>query len=364
VHELATSYPATMESARVVLVTNVGQGFGRAVALAYGQAGYDVVCADPDVDLASKTAAEVEELGAQAIPVQADMTAQLDVRGAFTKVHEIFGALGGVVHVACHQSQTSFARLADGEFAELFRENVTSTFLVLREAARPVSLAWVVIVTPPRMAGRPQMAAVHGAVTSMAAAFGSDPPSSRPEVLDLADVGAPEPAGRPRVNVVVPSRGAADPRHDARLANAVRYLGSMASRGVSGTTIEVELPPPPRLVETLLPEVRAALDDTLRQDDRLVDRDDDDADFDDDPFDDGREAAPEDEYDDDDEAVEHEASLRRVLSESELDGEDAALEREGLDERAIAAAARTIAAAARGEPGNTFVTAPRRPPRR
>ena len=68
-----------MEPARVVLVTNVGQGFGRAVALAYGQSDYDVVCADRDVDLAAKTAAEIEELGGQAIPIQADMTTQSDV---------------------------------------------------------------------------------------------------------------------------------------------------------------------------------------------------------------------------------------------------------------------------------------------
>ncbi len=339
-----------MERARVVLVTNVGQGFGRAVALSYGQAGYDVVCADTDVDLASKTAAEVEELGGQAIPVQADVSAQLDVRGAFAKVHEIFGALGGVVHVACQQSQTPFARLTDGEFAELLREDVTSTYLVLREAARHLALApaWVVIVTPPRASERPQMAAVHGAITSMASAFiGGDAPS-RPDAIDLADLGAPEPAaaGRPRVNVVIPSRGPSDPRHDARLANTVRYLGSAASRGVSGITITVDLPPPPRLIETLLPEVQAALDDTLRQAEL---EDDDDAyvgDVDDDSFDDiladeygdaepGDGAGEDDDEDDGEDGEE---------SDEELDADERALELEGLDDAGIDDAVRAIAA--------------------
>jgi NAD(P)-dependent dehydrogenase (short-subunit alcohol dehydrogenase family) len=265
-----------MESARVVLVTNVGQGFGRAVALAYGQAGFDVVCADPDVDLASKTAAEVEELGAQAIPVQADAAAQLDVRAAFIKVAELFGALGGVVHVACQQSHTPFSRLTDGEFAELLREDLSSTFLILREASRPPGPAWVVVVAPPRALERPQMAAVHGALTHMAAAYSSSSaelvPLEGPEFAELARRDGRS-ASRPRVNVVVPSRAPSDPRHDARLAHAVRYLGSSASRGVSGTTLVVDLPPPPRIVETLLPEVQAALDDSVRQDDREEDRD-------------------------------------------------------------------------------------------
>ncbi|MBA2666465.1 MAG: SDR family oxidoreductase [Trueperaceae bacterium] len=340
-----------METARVVLVTNVGQGFGRAVALSYGQAGYDVVCADADVDLASKTAAEVEELGGQAIPVQADVSAQLDVRGAFAKVNEIFGALGGVVHVACQVSQTPFARLTDGEFAELLRADVTSTYLVLRETARQFAPAWVVIVTPPRASERPQMAAVHGAITSMASAFtGADVPHRR-EVLLHSDLGAPEPAssGRPRVNVVIPSRGPSDPRHDARLANTVRYLGSAASRGVSGTTITVELPPPPRLVETLLPEVQAALDDTLRQDDRGNDRDD----FD---FDDEAAAEPDgsdghrddfDDFDDlDDDGYDADGDGEDGEDEgddpSDLDADTRAIELEGLDDAGIDVADRAI----------------------
>jgi hypothetical protein len=339
-----------VEAARVVLVTNVGQGFGRAVALSYGQAGYDVVCADTDVDLASKTAAEVEELGGQAIPVQADVSAQLDVRSAFAKVHEIFGALGGVVHVACQQSQTPFARLTDAEFAELLREDVTSTYLVLREAARHLALApaWVVIVTPPRASERPQMAAVHGAITSMASAFiGGDAPA-RSEVLELSDIGAPEPpaAGRPRVNVVIPSRGPSDPRHDARLANTVRYLGSAASRGVNGTTITVELPPPPRLVETLLPEVQAALDDTIRQAERDEDPDDDrdgrvDELFDDD-FDDERDHEDDDE--DEDELDDDDQDDAAAAVEQGLDDDERAIDVEGLDDAGIDDSVRAISA--------------------
>lgn len=236
-----------MESARVVLVTNVGQGYGRAVALAYGRAGYDVVCADRDVDLAAKTASEVEELGGQAIPIQADMTTQMDVLSAYQKVMEIFGALGGVVHTAAQVSTTPFEELAEGEFYELMAENVRSTFLALKAASRLLSSGWVVIVAPPSV-GSVQMHAAQGALREMIYGFRRR-------------------FAYPRVNLVLPSRPPSDPRHDQALVRAVRYLGSPESAGVTGQVMDVDLPNPPRITDSLLPEVRAALDPNVRQSD-------------------------------------------------------------------------------------------------
>ncbi len=256
-----------MESARVVLVTNVGQGFGRAVALSYGAAGFDVVCADPDVDLASKTAAEVEELGGQAIPVQADMASLLEVRSTFAKVFEIFGVLGGLVHVVNQESHARFDELSESEFAELLREDVTSTYLLLRTAVRLLRSGWVVVVAPPGGPSYPQMAAIQGAITGLTSALAGTP-AAHPLVPGMPEAIDPEPVTTwPRVNVVVPSRSASDPRSDAALVHAVRYLGSAAAQGMRGAVLPVVLPPPPKVIETLLPEVQAALDDTVRQGD-------------------------------------------------------------------------------------------------
>ena len=257
----------TMESARVVLVTNVGQGFGRAVALSYGQAGFDVVCADPDVDLASKTAAEVEEVGGQAIPVQADMTSLLEVRSAFAKVFEIFGLLGGVVHVVSQESHARFDDLSESEFAELLREDVTSTYLLLRTAVRLVRPGWVVVVAPPGSNEHPQMAAVQGAVKGLVKALAHKPRHEAVSAVEFDEMLSEPERSPPRVNVVVPSRTASDPRSDAALVHAVRYLGSAAAKGLRGSVLPVHLPPPPKVIETLLPEVQAALDDSVRQGD-------------------------------------------------------------------------------------------------
>ncbi len=292
-----------MERAKVVLVTQVGQGFGRAVALSYGQAGYDVVCADRDVDLAARTAAEIEELGGQAIPIQADPTAALDVQAAFAKVWEIFGSLSGVVHVTSFDSSTPFHHLGDGELLELFEETLKSSVLVLRAAQRSAPGVWVVLVAPPPHADRPHLAAVGGALARLAAAFPVPTPPIAP--VDEADAYA-EPARGLRVNVLVPSRPPSDPRHDAALVHAVRVLGGRAGDGLHGAELQVALPPPPRVIEALLPEVQAALDDTLRQAD--------DGDDGDDERDDGDEAEP--------------------LPDAVVD--------EGLDDGALGAAARAL----------------------
>ncbi len=237
-----------MNGSEVVLITNVGHGFGRAIALAYGNQGYHVVCADKDVDFAAKTAAEIEELGGNAIPIQADMTTQVDVRNAFNKVFEIYGDLAGVVHVANRQSYSSFANLLENEFTELFTENVRSTFLTLKVAQLLVKNAWIVLVSPPKNANAPHMLSIRGAITRMASGFEANNESLR-------------------VNVVVPSRAASDPSHDAPLVETVLFLGSPQAEGVSGHRLYISLPPPPKFIESLLPEVQAALDSNIRQDD-------------------------------------------------------------------------------------------------
>ncbi|MGL4608389.1 MAG: SDR family NAD(P)-dependent oxidoreductase [Trueperaceae bacterium] len=235
-----------MDSANVVLITNVGQGFGRAIALSFGQADYDVVCADHDVDLASKTAAEIEELGGTAIPVQVDITTQLDVGSAFDKVYEIFGDLSGIIHVAAAESLTYFDEVTESELAELLNETLRSTFLLLKAAARFLDEGYVVLVLPPISADEPHMLAVRAAVTEMARGFEKHYPHVR-------------------VNLVTPSRSASDPKHDAPLVKTVRYLASSASEGISGHDLLVKLPTPPKVLESLLPEVQAALDTTVRQ---------------------------------------------------------------------------------------------------
>ena len=263
---------ADMERANIVLVTHAGQGFGRAVALAYGRAGYDVVCADINVELAARTAAEIEEHGGQAIPLQVDTSAALDVQTAFHKVHEIFGALAGVVHVTQVDSPSPFSQVREGELSELLSDTLRSSILVIQQAQRFAPGAWVVLIAPHPHPEHPHIAAVGGALARLAAAM-PRACSARHEYSE--DNNAVQ---QVRVNLVVPSRGASDPQHDAPLVDAVTLLGGAAGGGIHGAEIHVTLPPPPTVVENLLPEVQAALDDSVRQGEGDGDEDDEGSD--------------------------------------------------------------------------------------
>ncbi|MDR9392008.1 MAG: SDR family oxidoreductase, partial [Trueperaceae bacterium] len=237
-----------MNDGGVVLVTGVGQGFGRAIALGWGRAGYDVVCADRDVALASKTAAEVEEVGGQAIPVQLDVTVPLDVRQAFAKVDELFGRLDGVVHVASRGGDGDATTLADGAFGELVDEVLRSSHLVLRNAGRRMEDGFVLVVGPDAASDEPHDAMTRAGLAALVRGY----------VPRLAHL---------RLGLVTPSRPASDPHHDAPLVDAALFLGGPGGVGLPGATLDVTLPPPPRRVERLLPEVQAALGHPSEADD-------------------------------------------------------------------------------------------------
>ena len=237
-----------MKPGNVVMITNVGQGYGRAAALAFGQSNHDVVCTDPDVELASQTAAEIELQGGHAIPIQANMSVQLDVRKAFVKVREIFGELAGVVHVASRQSNTVFSNLGESEFTAILHDNVKSSFLSLKAASDLRTRLWFVVIGPPTSASEPHMLSVQGAMQALSTAINRQ-------------------VGSIRVNLIFPSRSSSDPKHDSRLSKAALFLGSGQASGISGQTFHISLPPRPEFNEGLLPEVQAALDESVRQDD-------------------------------------------------------------------------------------------------
>ena len=60
-------------SGKVALVTGGSRGLGREIALAYAEAGADVVVASRKLDACRAVAAEVEALGRQALPVAANV---------------------------------------------------------------------------------------------------------------------------------------------------------------------------------------------------------------------------------------------------------------------------------------------------
>jgi len=85
---------------KVALVTGSSRGIGRAIALRLAQGGADVVVNFRKRDEeARSTAAAIEELGARALPVQANMAEPADIDRLFATVQ---AELGGLDFLVCN----------------------------------------------------------------------------------------------------------------------------------------------------------------------------------------------------------------------------------------------------------------------
>ena len=122
-------------SGRTALVTGAARGLGRAIALAFAEAGADVALGLRDVSRDDGLADEIRSLGGRALPLQMDV-AQLDqVEAAVAATVEEFGSLdllvnnagGGAGHVPAEDvSLEAFQRTLD--------VNLIGTFLSCQAA--------------------------------------------------------------------------------------------------------------------------------------------------------------------------------------------------------------------------------------
>ncbi len=96
---------------RVAVVTGGAGGIGRGMALAFAEAGMDVVIADIDEDGARAVAAEIEALGQRCLPRRVDLAKPAEVEAL---AEETWGELGGA-HLLCNNAGvTTFGMMCDG----------------------------------------------------------------------------------------------------------------------------------------------------------------------------------------------------------------------------------------------------------
>jgi 7-alpha-hydroxysteroid dehydrogenase len=119
---------------RVAIVTGAGKGIGRGIALAFAEAGADVVCAARTPADIESTAKAVRERGRRALAVPTDVleTAQLEALVAAT-LRE-FGRIDVLVNNAGGSGPRPALETSERFFERALRFNVTQAFLLIREA--------------------------------------------------------------------------------------------------------------------------------------------------------------------------------------------------------------------------------------
>jgi glucose 1-dehydrogenase len=119
------------------LVTGASSGIGRAIALALGDAGADVVINYvSDEDKAQALAEEIRAKGARAMIVRADVSDEAQVAAMFRGMIAEFGTIDILVNNAGLQQDAPFHELTLAQWNRVLAVNLTGQFLCSREAVR------------------------------------------------------------------------------------------------------------------------------------------------------------------------------------------------------------------------------------
>ena len=122
---------------QTALVTGASSGIGRAVAIALGEAGANVVVnhvVDPDT--ADAVVREIEACGSAAIGIKADVSQEGQVRAMFAEAINRFGTLHILVSNAGLQRDSAFDEMTLDQWNLVLGVNLTGQFLCAREAVR------------------------------------------------------------------------------------------------------------------------------------------------------------------------------------------------------------------------------------
>ncbi|TMA42453.1 MAG: SDR family oxidoreductase [Deltaproteobacteria bacterium] len=119
------------------VVTGANSGIGRAIAIALGGAGADVVVNYRDgEDAAMEVVRTISQSGSRALAHRADVSREAEVKELFQRAIEHFGTVDILVSNAGLQRDAAFEDLTLEQWNTVIGVNLTGQFLCAREAVR------------------------------------------------------------------------------------------------------------------------------------------------------------------------------------------------------------------------------------
>ena len=119
------------------VVTGANSGIGRAVAIALGHAGADVVVNYVvNAEEADAVCLEIERCGSRSLAIQADVSSEEQVLSMFSRAIETFGTIDILVNNAGIQRDSPFEEMTLEQWRQVIEVNLTGQFLCAREAIR------------------------------------------------------------------------------------------------------------------------------------------------------------------------------------------------------------------------------------
>jgi 7-alpha-hydroxysteroid dehydrogenase len=124
---------------RVAIVTGAGRGIGRGIAIAFAEAGADVVCASRTLADLEATAAAVRERGRRALCVPTDVRKTPDLERLVAAALQEFGRIDLLVNNAGGTGPRPALQTSEAFFEAALRMNVTQAFLLTRMVAPEIA---------------------------------------------------------------------------------------------------------------------------------------------------------------------------------------------------------------------------------
>ncbi|PYV12562.1 MAG: 3-ketoacyl-ACP reductase [Acidobacteria bacterium] len=122
---------------QVALVTGGGRRIGRAIALALGRSGASVIVNyNQSKAGALATAREIEQMGAQAVALRADISRPAQVQAMFRAIRKRFNRLDVLVNNAAVFFEGTLEKLTEKDWDRILGINLKGTFFCAQAAAR------------------------------------------------------------------------------------------------------------------------------------------------------------------------------------------------------------------------------------
>ena len=237
------------------VVTGAGNGIGRAIALAFGEAGASVACVDLDAQAAKATASAVAKSGVEALSVHCDVGNEADVEAATKAILHKFPAVDVLVNGAAgNDPNGTVLDLTLSDWNRVFAVNVGGAFLMSRGilpamiAAGGGSIIHIASqlgsVAAPR---RAVYCATKGALLQLAKAMATDHATQNIRVNTLSPGAVETERLIKRFGDMDTARRVSGPKHllqrlgqPQEIAHAAVFLASDASSFMTGADLLVD----------------------------------------------------------------------------------------------------------------------------
>ena len=121
---------------QTALVTGASRGLGRAIAIAFGKSGANVVCVARSADKLKETVDAITAAGGTAEAISCDVSNSASVNAVIEQVVAKFNGLHILVNNAGITRDTLLPRMEDEQWDEVINTNLRGAFLFTRAATR------------------------------------------------------------------------------------------------------------------------------------------------------------------------------------------------------------------------------------